>query len=370
MNRNIHDLTTATAYDRDGEKLGSVKEVYINDSTGQPDFVEVGHGLFGMSSSIVPLRGHRLDSENLQLAFTKDRIQDAPNIRDDDHLSDEDHATIYRHFGLDGTPNETEYEPHRFDDDYDRDYDRRDYDRDRDLQRDAVEPTPAQGMPGDQVVAAGVTGAAAAPQGTDGTDGTDRTYGANDADDAGRASGDPAKLSVELMEAVTAELEDRGATVVEIPAGAANSTDSTESTGATGTAGAGDLSGISADAIIDIGFGKGSGEGFRVTGLYAGDDGTDSPATANLAAGIRDAFVFHGFWPANTFDGPGASAGTIVDGLSPAFGADGATGTPRVVVAPASTGHSDNMAELRGRDGRARFADSIADGIASMLRQR
>ncbi len=181
MNRNIHDLTTATAYDRDGEKLGSVKEVYINDSTGQPDFVEVGHGLFGMSSSIVPLRGHRLDGENLQLAFTKDRIQDAPNIRDDDHLSDEDHATIYRHFGLDGTPNETEYEPHRFDDGYDRDYDRRDYDRDRDihgdrfdrdrdLQRDAVEPTPAQGMPGDQVVAPGVTGAAAAPQGTDGTD--------------------------------------------------------------------------------------------------------------------------------------------------------------------------------------------------------
>ena len=109
MNRNIHDLTTATAYDRDGEKLGSVKEVYINDSTGQPDFVELGHGLFGMSSSIVPLRGHRLDGENLQLAFTKDRIQDAPNIRDDDHLSDEDHATIYRHFGLDGTPNETEY---------------------------------------------------------------------------------------------------------------------------------------------------------------------------------------------------------------------------------------------------------------------
>ena len=161
MNRNIHDLTTATAYDRDGEKLGSVKEVYINDSTGQPDFVEVGHGLFGMSSSIVPLRGHRLDGENLQLAFTKDRIQDAPNIRDDDHLSDEDHATIYRHFGLDGTPNETEYEPHRFDDDYD---------RDRDLQRDAVEPTPDQGMQGDQVVAPGVTGAAAAPQGTDGTD--------------------------------------------------------------------------------------------------------------------------------------------------------------------------------------------------------
>ncbi len=78
MNRNIADLVTATAFDRDGEKLGSVTEVYINDTTGQPDFVEVAHGLFGMDSSIVPLRGHRLDGENLQLAFSKDLIKDAP----------------------------------------------------------------------------------------------------------------------------------------------------------------------------------------------------------------------------------------------------------------------------------------------------
>ena len=128
MNRNIADLTNATAYDRDGGKLGSVKEVYINDSTGQPDFVEVGHGLFGMSSSIVPLRGHRLDGEDLRLAFSRDAIKDAPNISDDAHLSEEDHATIYRHFGLDGTPDSEVYERHVFDDD--------DRDGDGDLERD------------------------------------------------------------------------------------------------------------------------------------------------------------------------------------------------------------------------------------------
>ena len=131
MNRNIADLANATAYDRDGDKLGSVKEVYINDTTGQPDFVEVGHGLFGMSSSIVPLRGHRLDGENLQLAFSKALIKDAPDIRDDEHLSEEDHATIYRHFGLDGTPDSKVYERHVFDDDHgDR------FDHDRDLERE------------------------------------------------------------------------------------------------------------------------------------------------------------------------------------------------------------------------------------------
>ena len=125
VNRNIQDLANATAYDKSGDKLGSVKQVYINDSTGQPDFVEVGHGLFGMGSSLVPLRGHQITGEELRLAFTKDRIQDAPNIDDDAHLSDEDQAVIYRHYGLEGAQNvET--------------YDSGDHDRDRPAGRDTA----------------------------------------------------------------------------------------------------------------------------------------------------------------------------------------------------------------------------------------
>src|SRR5699024_518335 len=103
VQRNIHDLANATAYDRNGDKLGSVKEVYINDASGQPDFVEVGHGLFGMSSSVVPLRGHQLAGEELRLAFTKDRISDAPDFHSDEHLSESDRQTIYRLSGSDST---------------------------------------------------------------------------------------------------------------------------------------------------------------------------------------------------------------------------------------------------------------------------
>lgn len=109
VNRNIDDLFNATAYDNNGDKLGSVKEVYINDTSGQPEFVEVGHGLFGMSSSLVPLRGHQLAGEELRLAFTKDRISDAPDFDSDAHLSDEDQLVIYRHYGLEGTDNVENY---------------------------------------------------------------------------------------------------------------------------------------------------------------------------------------------------------------------------------------------------------------------
>lgn len=121
-NRKIQELVNATAYDRDGDKLGAVKEVFINDASGQPDFVEVGHGLFGMSSSLVPLRGHRLEGENLKLAFDKERIKDAPEISDDAQLTEEDQNTIYRHYELDSVDNYETYEPDRFDqsrEDYD-----------------------------------------------------------------------------------------------------------------------------------------------------------------------------------------------------------------------------------------------------------
>ena len=158
MNRNIQDLTTATAYDRDGEKLGAVKEVYINDTTGQPDFVEVGHGLFGMSSSIVPLRGHHLDGDNLQLAFSRDRIKDAPDISDDDHLSDEDHATIYRHFGIEGVTDDTRYTPDRPEE------------RDRDLHGDRFDRGGEfdRGRDADVVrTTTGTTGVADVPEGVD-----------------------------------------------------------------------------------------------------------------------------------------------------------------------------------------------------------
>lgn len=107
---NIHDLTNATAYDLNGDKLGHITEVYINDSTGQPDFAQVSHGLFGMRSSIVPLRGHSLVGEELKLAFTKDQIKDAPHISHDEHLSEEDHATIYRHYRLEDVTDVHTYE--------------------------------------------------------------------------------------------------------------------------------------------------------------------------------------------------------------------------------------------------------------------
>ncbi|WP_288865642.1 PRC and DUF2382 domain-containing protein [uncultured Corynebacterium sp.] len=106
----IEDLANATAYDVDGEKLGGVKDVYVNDTTGQPDFVSVNHGMFGGGDSIVPLRGHTLRDGELHLAFPKDRVEDAPELDENGHLTTEDQDAFYRHYGLEGTQDVTTYE--------------------------------------------------------------------------------------------------------------------------------------------------------------------------------------------------------------------------------------------------------------------
>ena len=41
------------------DKIGSIGQIYVDDSTGEPSWVTVRTGLFGMSESFVPLGGPR-----------------------------------------------------------------------------------------------------------------------------------------------------------------------------------------------------------------------------------------------------------------------------------------------------------------------
>ena len=110
MGKNIKDLFDATAYDKAGEKLGSVKEVFVDEQTGQPTFVEVNHGLFGMSSSLVPLRGHDFNGDDLKLAFSKDRIENAPDFDSDKPLTPEAQSDIFKHYQLENAQDVTTYQ--------------------------------------------------------------------------------------------------------------------------------------------------------------------------------------------------------------------------------------------------------------------
>ena len=88
------------AYDSDGDKIGSVGEVYLDDQTSQPAWVTVNTGLFGTSESFVPLEGARVEGEDLHLPYTKAKIKDAPRQDADKHLDVEQEEALYRYYGL------------------------------------------------------------------------------------------------------------------------------------------------------------------------------------------------------------------------------------------------------------------------------
>lgn len=96
----IDRIADATTYDSEGEKVGTAGRVFTDSEGGDPTFVAVNTGLFGMSETIVPLAGARMKGEELHLEYTKEQIKDAPRIDEDGELSSSEEDRLYSHYGL------------------------------------------------------------------------------------------------------------------------------------------------------------------------------------------------------------------------------------------------------------------------------
>lgn len=95
------EIVGTTAYSSDGDKIGKVGQLYLDDATGQPDFVTVNTGLFGTSESFVPVREASFDGDRLTLPYSKDKVKDAPNVpADGGHLDQQFEDQLYRYYGM------------------------------------------------------------------------------------------------------------------------------------------------------------------------------------------------------------------------------------------------------------------------------
>ena len=86
----------------DGDKLGSIGQVYADDDNGQPTWVTVKTGLFGTSESFVPLEGARVEGSDVVVPYTKHQVKDAPRVDTDGHLEPTEEERLYAHYGLGG----------------------------------------------------------------------------------------------------------------------------------------------------------------------------------------------------------------------------------------------------------------------------
>jgi sporulation protein YlmC with PRC-barrel domain len=98
----IDDLLAkgATVLSIEGDKIGPLGQVYLDEETERPSWITVRTGLFGISESFVPVEGALTEGQDIRVPYTKDQITDAPQLDADLHLETAETDRLYRHYGL------------------------------------------------------------------------------------------------------------------------------------------------------------------------------------------------------------------------------------------------------------------------------
>lgn len=92
----------ASVVDSNGEKIGKLEQIYLDDRTEEPQWATVSTGLFGSSESFVPLRGARVIADELEVQYTKEMVKDAPRLDSGEHLAPAQEDELDRYYGVAG----------------------------------------------------------------------------------------------------------------------------------------------------------------------------------------------------------------------------------------------------------------------------
>jgi PRC-barrel domain protein len=84
--------------DSEGQGIGEVREIYLDQSTGRPEWVLVRTE--GGDARFVPLAASRVEGESLRVAFARDRVIGAPDFGGDKRIDQDQERTLYDHYGV------------------------------------------------------------------------------------------------------------------------------------------------------------------------------------------------------------------------------------------------------------------------------
>ncbi|MFD3510501.1 DUF2382 domain-containing protein [Nocardia sp. NPDC058666] len=98
----LESLIGSTAFDERGDKIGKVKQIYIDNNTGSPTWAAVSTGLFS-GDSLVPLAGaqHQADDDTLRLHVDKEQVKSAPHLDNGGRISAQSEQELFKHYHVD-----------------------------------------------------------------------------------------------------------------------------------------------------------------------------------------------------------------------------------------------------------------------------
>jgi hypothetical protein len=100
--RDWHELDVVSS---DGRPVGKLIDVYVNNGSGEPEFLLVASGFLHNRLHLAPADGATRTDGTVTLAVTKEAVEGAPHIAADGDLTPEEEGRLYEHYDLgDYTP--------------------------------------------------------------------------------------------------------------------------------------------------------------------------------------------------------------------------------------------------------------------------
>jgi hypothetical protein len=95
------DDVLGTMVDREGAKIGTVEDVFLDRHTGGPAWAAVRTGLFGRKHTLVPITDAFLNPNGeVQVPFLKEQVKQAPSIDPGEPLTPDLERALWTHYGL------------------------------------------------------------------------------------------------------------------------------------------------------------------------------------------------------------------------------------------------------------------------------
>lgn len=101
--QNLEELPGRKVHDQEENPIGKVKEVYARNGDGEAGWlsVEVSSGMAAKRSVLIPLARIKEEDGELVVPYSRERIEQIPEIESADEITAEEERKLRDHFGID-----------------------------------------------------------------------------------------------------------------------------------------------------------------------------------------------------------------------------------------------------------------------------
>ena len=99
-NEDVHLIATGSGEVRSatGDRIGDIGQIYLDNESGEPNFLTVKTGLFGTQESFVPLAKAEASGADVTVPYDKDTIKNAPRLDAGGSLTPEEERRLYSYY--------------------------------------------------------------------------------------------------------------------------------------------------------------------------------------------------------------------------------------------------------------------------------